>query len=421
VINPGQRRPDKDKGAPRPCLLRRCLGFFLSDERKKCYFAGRHTGSSLNRQKAIQEIFFFRPEGCAGVKRYRYTGKERDEETGLYYHGARYYIPWLARWSAVDPLLGEMPEWSSYNYGYCNPITWTDPTGMAPGNGDTPQVEPVKPIYGGELEEVVVTAKAPETVSGSAPGSDLQQSQIILSPQQGNVTADALSVFMYRPLPEQLFESEEARMMQLAQEQLVQNTDVLTADVYGVGHMGPQASVQRSVGLINREYSNAVGDNIRGGFFGALGYTIAGDRGSFVGAGVDNAAAAGAAIKGGIPQKPVTVPQPPPNTGIGLANRGEVQSLGAGRTAVKQWLQNVGNLERGQLIKDIGSVGFKKVFEGKGMMHFERGGMKIRLDPPQPGTPFSHMHLNYGGNKNAYDIFLNRVNYKSPAAHIPIR
>jgi YD repeat-containing protein len=28
------------------------------------------------------------------VKRYRYTGKERDEETGLYYHGARYYACW---------------------------------------------------------------------------------------------------------------------------------------------------------------------------------------------------------------------------------------------------------------------------------------------------------------------------------------
>ena len=36
-------------------------------------------------------------------KRYRYTGKERDEESGLYYHGARYYAPWLARWIAVIP------------------------------------------------------------------------------------------------------------------------------------------------------------------------------------------------------------------------------------------------------------------------------------------------------------------------------
>jgi RHS repeat-associated protein len=37
------------------------------------------------------------------AKRYRYTGKERDEETSLYYHGARYYAPWLGRWTQADP------------------------------------------------------------------------------------------------------------------------------------------------------------------------------------------------------------------------------------------------------------------------------------------------------------------------------
>jgi RHS repeat-associated protein len=36
-------------------------------------------------------------------KRYRYTGKERDEATGFYYHGARYYAPWIARWISCDP------------------------------------------------------------------------------------------------------------------------------------------------------------------------------------------------------------------------------------------------------------------------------------------------------------------------------
>jgi RHS repeat-associated protein len=36
-------------------------------------------------------------------KRYRYTGKERDEENDLYYHGARYYAPWLGRWTSCDP------------------------------------------------------------------------------------------------------------------------------------------------------------------------------------------------------------------------------------------------------------------------------------------------------------------------------
>jgi len=37
-------------------------------------------------------------------KRYRYSGEERDEESGLYYHGARYYAPWLGRWISCTGL-----------------------------------------------------------------------------------------------------------------------------------------------------------------------------------------------------------------------------------------------------------------------------------------------------------------------------
>jgi RHS repeat-associated protein len=65
----------------------------------------------------------------AAAKRYRYTGKERDEESGLNYHGARYYALWLCRWIAVDPLEGEYVGWSSYHYVKCNPINDTDSTG----------------------------------------------------------------------------------------------------------------------------------------------------------------------------------------------------------------------------------------------------------------------------------------------------
>jgi RHS repeat-associated protein len=37
-------------------------------------------------------------------RRYRYTGMERDEETGLQYHSARYYAAWLGRWERSDPI-----------------------------------------------------------------------------------------------------------------------------------------------------------------------------------------------------------------------------------------------------------------------------------------------------------------------------
>jgi len=43
----------------------------------------------------------------SAAKRYRYTGMERDEESGLEYHSARYYVPWLGRWLSSDPLFKE--------------------------------------------------------------------------------------------------------------------------------------------------------------------------------------------------------------------------------------------------------------------------------------------------------------------------
>jgi len=63
-------------------------------------------------------------------KRYRYTGKEKDEESGLYYHGARYYAPWLGRWTAADPA-GMVDGACLYAYVRNHPTGLTDPTGMA--------------------------------------------------------------------------------------------------------------------------------------------------------------------------------------------------------------------------------------------------------------------------------------------------
>jgi RHS repeat-associated protein len=62
-------------------------------------------------------------------KRYRFTGKERDEESGLYYHGARYYAPWLGRWISYDPASGGP---SPYVYVLDNPVSLVDPDGAAP-------------------------------------------------------------------------------------------------------------------------------------------------------------------------------------------------------------------------------------------------------------------------------------------------
>lgn len=65
----------------------------------------------------------------AAAKRYRYTGMERDEETGLEYHSARYYLPWLGRWLSSDPV-GIGDGVNVYIYVRNNPINTTDPTGQ---------------------------------------------------------------------------------------------------------------------------------------------------------------------------------------------------------------------------------------------------------------------------------------------------
>ena len=61
--------------------------------------------------------------------KYKFTGKERDVETGLDYFGARYYESWSGRWMSVDPLAEKYPGWSPYNYGIDNPLLLIDING----------------------------------------------------------------------------------------------------------------------------------------------------------------------------------------------------------------------------------------------------------------------------------------------------
>jgi RHS repeat-associated protein len=65
----------------------------------------------------------------AAGKRYRYTGMERDDETGLSYHSARYYVPWLGRWVSCDPI-GIEAGINFYCYCSDNPVVKSDQSGM---------------------------------------------------------------------------------------------------------------------------------------------------------------------------------------------------------------------------------------------------------------------------------------------------
>ena len=82
---------------------------------------------------------------------YKFTGKERDSETGYDYFGARYYESRFGRWTSVDP----MNQYNSpYVYVGNNPLKLVDPTGMWGG----------QPQY--TIDGVAATAEQVEELSG---------------------------------------------------------------------------------------------------------------------------------------------------------------------------------------------------------------------------------------------------------------
>jgi RHS repeat-associated protein len=87
-------------------------------------------------------------------KRYRYTGKERDDSSGLSYYGARYLAPWLTRWISPDSA-GAVDDLNLYVYVGNNPLKYTDPTGyvkvipvdMRPPYGEIDVLSPIEGTY----------------------------------------------------------------------------------------------------------------------------------------------------------------------------------------------------------------------------------------------------------------------------------
>lgn len=75
------------------------------------------------------------------LKRYRFSGKERDAETGLDYFGARYYAAWLGRWTSSDPA-GFVDGLNTFAYVRNRPTTAKDDSGLA-----STEAEDIKPVW----------------------------------------------------------------------------------------------------------------------------------------------------------------------------------------------------------------------------------------------------------------------------------
>src|SRR6185369_2702021 len=132
------------------------------------YQYSNHLGSAcleIDNEAAIISYEEYHPYGTTAYratnsdidvppKRYRYTGMERDEESGLSYHNARFYAQWLARWTSPDPI-GIKDGVNLYAYVNCNPCSRKDETGTI---GEEPQMhlieqtglrQDVRATYGG--------------------------------------------------------------------------------------------------------------------------------------------------------------------------------------------------------------------------------------------------------------------------------
>jgi RHS repeat-associated protein len=114
-----------------------------SDVEETFYYHSDHLGSTayITDQKAnVTQYDAYLPYGELLVDEhsssadlpYKFNGKELDEETGLYYYGARYMNPITSMWYGVDPLAEKYPNVSAFVYCMGNPVKLYDPDGKDP-------------------------------------------------------------------------------------------------------------------------------------------------------------------------------------------------------------------------------------------------------------------------------------------------
>ena len=80
---------------------------------------------------------------------YKFNGKELDQETGLYYYGARYMNPITSIWYGVDALTEKYPNIGGFVYCHNNPVSLIDPNGMY----DEETAKNIAATYGAEAHQ----------------------------------------------------------------------------------------------------------------------------------------------------------------------------------------------------------------------------------------------------------------------------
>ena len=109
-------------------------------EKMQFYYHPDHLGSSsyiTNLEGEVVQHIEYVPFGEVFVEErnniwntpYLFNAKEFDEETGLYYYGARYYEPRVSLWISTDPMQEKTSNITTYAYCINNPVAYIDHDG----------------------------------------------------------------------------------------------------------------------------------------------------------------------------------------------------------------------------------------------------------------------------------------------------
>ena len=280
---------------------------------------------------------------------YLFNSKELDEETGLYYYGARYLNPTNGMWLSVDPLWENRQGISPFNYCLSNPIKMIDPDGMWEKDADGNWI-----------------AQKNDNAYTLAKTLNVNPSDVI------------------QMMKEQGFEFTEGD----------KKVNLQIGDKFTIGGNRTNENAIR--------FSDEAIEVYRSNFGG---YPTE--------KGLENVSPEFEILCGGFGIKQV----------FDVVSKIGSKSLGYGRSQFRKFLQKAGQLERNELEKGLQKFGFKRLHSSPQGTYYGHGNIKVRIDPPQKGTPNNHMHVEYGKKSDIinYNKDLMPVNRKSPNAHILIK
>ncbi len=159
TTTPGEQGLDNGRGKKLGIIKRLPDGYQTGInppvEKDQFYYHGDHLGSSnmiTDAYGAVYQHLEYFPYGETWIEEggsyggntpgYKFTGKELDPETGLYYYGARYYDAVLSRWISADPIFSAYLDgkvnggiylpinMGLFSYSASNPVKYVDPDGQ---------------------------------------------------------------------------------------------------------------------------------------------------------------------------------------------------------------------------------------------------------------------------------------------------